>query len=105
MTRYAGIFIVAGAVRRLRFEAASPEEANELALKWGVGVEGEAADTSTVAAAQPEAYDLPTARRVLGNVSRSTIYRWLLLGELERLPSIGKVLITRQSIERRAGRS
>jgi hypothetical protein len=86
----------------MTFEAESLEQARQLAIAWGgVGLEGQAPELNfaSVSAPLPEAYDLVTARKLLGNVSRGTIYRWLLRGKLERHPDIRKVLITRRSIE------
>lgn len=50
---------------------------------------------------QVEHYPLATACQLLGGVSRSTIYRELHMGLLERVPHTRRVLITRDSIERR----
>ena len=55
----------------------------------------------TAQAERPEHYPLAAARVLLGNVSRSTIYRDLANGLLERVPHTRRVLITRASIERR----
>lgn len=49
----------------------------------------------------PESYELPDAQKLLGNVSRSTIYREVHRGLLDRVPHTRRVLITRESIERR----
>jgi hypothetical protein len=105
MTRFSAIYIDAGTVHRMTFEATDINAAKVQAEKWGVGVDGEAPGTEESAPPQAEAYDLATARRILGNVSRATVYRWLLLGELKRVAGTRKVLITRESIERRAGRN
>lgn len=49
----------------------------------------------------PEAYDLPEAQKLLGGVSRSTIYRDVHKGLLNRVPGTRRVLITRKSIAAR----
>ena len=104
MKTFSGIYVKGGTVRRITLEADTLEEARELGSAWNVGIEGETAElTAALAAAAtpPEAYDLATARRLLGNVSRSTIYKQLAVGELERVPGMGRVLITRKSLEAR----
>jgi hypothetical protein len=102
MTCYAGIYIIEGSVRRITFEAANDEQAHNIALKWGVGVEG--VSTSSVAPAPlPEVYDAKTACKLLGGISRTTLYKELLAGTLERMPETRRVLVTRKSIERRCG--
>lgn len=107
MTRYAGVYVTDGGVRQVTFEAASPDEAKQLAQKWGVGVTGEARETpaSGGASAIPEAYDEETAGKLLtGNpekpLSRSSLYRLVAVGALERVPGTRRFLITRSSLER-----
>jgi len=101
--RYAGVYIIDGVVRRIQFEANGPTQANELAVKWGIGVEGEA---TTVDATAPvaEAYDAKTACRMLGGISRKTLDREIILGYLDRVEDTRRVLVTRKSIERRVNR-
>ena len=48
----------------------------------------------------PEAFDVASACHIMGDISRTTLYRLLLRGKLERLPATRKVLVTRRSIER-----
>jgi hypothetical protein len=98
--RYAGVFIADGAVRRMVFEANGPIQANELALKWGIGIEGEAAAINNPEPI-PEAYDVKTACRMLGGISRKSLDRDLKIGLLERVEYTRRVLVTRKSIERR----
>ena len=86
-----------GSIRRLMFEACGEGEAREFAIRFGAGLEGEARRPES--APPPAAYDEKTARRLLGNISPSTLYRELAVGNLERVPGIRKILITRQSIE------
>lgn len=100
LKRYNGIHVFNGMVRRLTFEAATPEEAQQLAAKWEVGVEGEAPEAGAVKSALPEAYDLKTTRQLLGGVSERTVWRWLICGDLQRIPGVRRVLVTRRSIER-----
>lgn len=108
MTRFAGVYVKDGAARSIHFEATSFEEAKQIAQLWGVGVSGEVpASTSACVAhvAMPEAYDEVSAGRMLsGNpakpLSRSSLYRLVAVGKLDRLPGTRRFLITRQSIER-----
>lgn len=104
MKRFSATYSSNGISCRMTFEAADLEAARAQAARWGVGVEGEALETAaSVAPALPVAYDLPTACALLGNVSRATIYNWLVAGKLERVPESRRVLITRRSMERMAG--
>lgn len=101
--RYRAIFIINGAVRRLTFDALSPEEAEKLAATWGFGLEGEIGDEPQTHLPRPdvkEAYDVSSACRVLGGISCTTLYRILVRRQLDRLPATRKVLVTRKSIER-----
>ena len=104
MKTFSGIYVRGGSVRRITLEAETTLEAQEIAAVWNVGIEGETAELTAAAAATavpPEAYDLVTARRLLGNVCRSTVYNLLAVGDLERVPKTRKVLITRKSLEAR----
>ncbi len=105
MKRFSAVYIAGGAARRMTFEAEDLDDARAQAGKWGVGVEGEAPETGAVKTALPEAYDLKTASTLLGGVCRYTIWKWLTLGKLERVPDIRRVLITRRSIEALGARS
>lgn len=102
LKRFSGIYIVAGEIRRIVYEARDLSEARQLARNWGVGLEGE-----TVAFAGesppplPEAYDEKTARYLLGGISRTTLYAELATGRLQRITGTRRVLVTRRSIERR----
>lgn len=98
MKLFSGMFAVRGTVRKITFEAECLEEARELAARWGVGVEGE---TAAANSATPEAYDLKTTCRLLGGVSASTIYREIAVGRLHRVAGSRRILITRESIEKR----
>ena len=101
MKTFAGIYIFNGHARRLSFEANDAEEALSIGLKWNVGLEPESVLQAAPSTALPipDVYDFATAARLLGNVSRSTIYKWLVLGRLVRIPKSRKILITRQSVE------
>lgn len=103
MKRYQGIFLVQASIRRITFEAQTLDEARGLAAGWGFGLEGEAEEVATEKGHRPipvEAFDVASACRVLGDISRTTLYRLLVRGKLERLPATRKVLVTRRSIER-----
>lgn len=102
LKRFSAVYVSDTEIRRLTFEAKDEAEAKRLATKWGVGIEGETNHTETPTPL-PEAYDQETARRLLGGISRTTLYAELCLGRLERVPDIRRVLITRRSLERRCG--
>lgn len=102
LKKFSGIYIAAGEIRRIVYEAKDLAEARELAEKWGVGIEGEAvAFPGGSPAPLPEAYNEKTARYLLGGISRTTLYGELATGRLQRLPGTRRVLVTRRSIERR----
>lgn len=98
---FAGLFIKDARTRRVVIEAESLEEATEIAKGWNVGITEEVVGEIAPDNVLPEAYDEKTARRLLGGISRSTLYAWLVTGELERVPDTRRVLVTRSSIERR----
>lgn len=102
MKRWNAVYIADGAVRRMVFEAPDEVAAKDLAQEWGVGVEGEAVDEIPQEAVLPFAFDLENTKRLLGDVSYSTIYAWHATGKLERVPGTRKLLTTRASIERAA---
>lgn len=98
MKTFSGLYVVGGTIRRITIEAENLDEARELASKWGVGIEGE---TNALAPQLiPEAYDEEDARFLLGKISRTTLYRMLVRGDVDRLPGVRNVLVTRKSIER-----
>lgn len=88
----------------MNFQAKDRQEAQQIALRWQIGVKSEVDPTSPqigeAATKLPEAYNLKQACLVLGGVSSVTIYRWVIQRKLLRVPGIRKVLITRASIER-----
>jgi transcriptional regulator with XRE-family HTH domain len=97
------VYLMEGSIRRISFEAFDLDEARRLATKWGLGLEGESTEDpirATHTTIAPAAFDVVSACRVLGDISRTTLYRLLLRGKLERLPATRKVLVTRRSIER-----
>jgi hypothetical protein len=98
---FSAVFVVAGASRRTFFDAADESEARATCICWGVGLEGEAKRPGAAPEPLPEAYDAQTARRLLGGVSRTTLYKEIVLGNLQRVPGTRRVLITRTSIEKR----
>ena len=103
LRRYRAIYVAEASVRNVTFEALSLEEARRLATGWGFGLEGEVTEENSrpqCNAAAPEAFDVTSACRIMGNISRTTLYRLLIRGKLERLPATRKVLVTRRSIER-----
>ncbi len=79
------------------FEAIGETEARDFAVRCGAGLEGETQRMSGPGPAT--AYDEKTARALLGNISPSTLYRELAVGNLRRVPGIRKILVTRESIE------
>jgi hypothetical protein len=98
---YTGIYVSNGRVRRVRFEAENEQEAISLAKAWNIGLQGPAQDLEVRPAPLPEAYPLSVAQKLLGGISRSSIYRDLHAGRLERMPHTRRVMITRRSIEAR----
>lgn len=95
---FLGLFVYAGQLRRVQFEASDASEASELARAMNVGLQGEA--HPDVKQVEPEVYDLATTQRMLGNVCRTTLWRWEMQGRLVRVPHTRKVLFSRDSVER-----
>lgn len=98
---WSAVYVANGVLRRMNFEAGDEAEAREFAIRCGAGLEGEAIRLKTTSEPLPVAYDAKTARRLLGGVSRSSLYKELVLGRLERVPGTRRVLITRSSLEQR----
>lgn len=100
MTVFIGAYIYHGQMRELRLEAETIEEARAVAAPWGVAItkEGVWGPAGTIPS-EPFAYDEKTARRLLGGVSTTTLWRWVHQGYLARLPGTKRVLITRESVE------
>ena len=101
-----GYYVSEGNIRKITFKAATFGEAHELAKKWGIGLRGEFEIASELVDAvptppPPEAYNVEDTCRMLGGVSRVTLYRWVVKGLLKRVSKTRKVLITRDSIIRR----
>lgn len=104
MKKFAGIYVRNAQAFRVIFEAEDRDAADRIGVDWGIGVEGEAPEANAAAEVPPpEAFSIAEAGRLLGGIKRSTIYRWLGCGKLERLPDCRRVLITRRSILRCAG--
>lgn len=102
LKKFSGIYVADGEIRRVILEARDLAEAKLFGAKWGIGIEGEAAGFSGECAPPlPVAYDEKTARYLLGGISRTTLYAELATGRLQRLAGTRRVLVTRQSIERR----
>ena len=99
---FVAVFAVAGRTRQAVFDAADIAEARETCSRWGAGLQGEAACHERPAFdSLPEAYEQKEARRLLGGISRSTLYRELALERLTRMPGTRRLLVTRESIELR----
>lgn len=90
-----------GSIRRVTFEAIDLAEAREIAAPWAVGVEGEGGGLLPPPEL-PHAYNEKESRRLLGGISRSTLYNWIAIGRLEKVPGCRRLLLTRESIERAA---
>lgn len=101
---YTAVCVVDGGIRRMWFEAPGESEARDFARRCGAGLTG-ASLRPADAEPLPEAYDEKTARTMLGGISRATLYRFLSAGKLDRVSGTRKVLVTRQSIERRCRQS
>jgi hypothetical protein len=102
MSRYCAIIPVRGDLRRIFFDADSVEDARLVATSCNAGLQGEAFTPNPAPAPvdPPFAYDQTKARELLGGISRATLYNWLAVGRLERVPDTRRVLITRSSLER-----
>jgi hypothetical protein len=97
MTTYSAIYPVDGALRRMWFEASSENEARGFAARCGAGLEGPA-NRATEEPTVPEYYDAETACKLLGGISRTTLWKELAVENLERVPNTRRVLVTRESI-------
>ncbi len=86
----------------MRFEAADFNEARAQGEPWNVGVLRECEEELFATKVEPVAYNEKETRLMLGGISRSTLYRLLVAGHLERLPGLRSVQVTRASIERLA---
>jgi hypothetical protein len=98
MKTFHGFFLVGGVVRRVTLEANDLYEAQDIGRSWNASIEGEHID---LAPPLPLCVNLKEASRLLGGVSRVTLYRWMWAGELDRVPDTRRVLITRASLEKR----
>lgn len=97
---YAAVRVVSGSIRRLWFEATGEPEAREFCASVNAGYEGPA-DRPENNEPLPNSYPEDVARRLLGGISRSSLYRMVIRGDVDREPGTRRLLITRTSIERR----
>lgn len=96
LKKFSGIYVAAGEIRRVVYEAKDITEAKLLASKWGVGIEGETVAFSGESPPPlPEVSNEKTARYLLGGISHTTLYAELATGRLQRIAG------TRRSIESR----
>jgi hypothetical protein len=93
---FSATIAVSGRSRRLFYDAADEKEALAMAQYLGAALEGEA---PTEAPCVPVAVDEKEARRLLGGIGRSTLYEHIALGRLERVPGVGRLLVTTRSIQ------
>lgn len=100
MPRWCAIVPVQGELCRIFYDAPDNAQARLIAAACNAGLEGEAHTPNPAPAEAPHAYGLQKARELLGGVSRATVYNWLAVGRLERVPETRRVLITRSSLER-----
>lgn len=100
MPRWCAIVPVQGELRRIFYDAPDNAQARLIAAACNAGLEGEAHTPNPAPAEAPHAYGLQKARELLGGISRATVYNWLAVGRLERVPETRRVLITRSSLER-----
>jgi len=102
MREYSALVPVAGRLVRIHFDAIDERDALNVAMACRGGLTPDAGEP---VAPGPVAYDVKKARELLGGISRATVYAWLAVGRLERVPGTRRVLITRTSIERVASRT
>jgi len=95
---FSAVYVDAGTVRRIWFESACDEAARAFCVRHGFGLEGPATRPSD-SLPPPAFYNEKSARTLLGGISRTSLYRELIRGNLIRVPELRKILITRQSIE------
>ena|GEM_PF-4600608 len=95
--QYSAITPIAGEIRRIFFEAADIDEARRIAAGCNAGLEGEAQRPEVPV---PLAYNMKETQKLLGGISRPTVYAWLKIGRLDRVGGTSKVLVTLDSIER-----
>ncbi len=93
---FAALVPLAGKARRITFDADDSADALGVAVACGAILDGEAIKPEDQ---KPIAYDLPTTRRLLGNVSRGTIYNWSAVGRIERVPNLRTILFTAKSVD------
>lgn len=99
---YAAVHVVGGEIRRVWLEAPGEPDAREFCRAHNLGYVGPQ-DRPDRAEPAPEAYDEKAARKILGGISRATLYRMLIRGDIARLPG-RRLLVTRSSLERHCRR-
>ncbi len=98
---FEAIHIVDSQVRKVRFEATNERDATLMCKKLGLGLVGETAQIEAQAnAPKVEYYDSAVSRKLLGGISRSTLHKELVLGNLTRATGTRKILITADSIKK-----
>lgn len=114
MREFAAMVPVGGRLVEIRFDALDERDALSVAIACHGGLVPDGAVPSGGAAVpgwrlpsvrpapapEPVAFDLHRTREILGGISRATVYAWLALGRLERVPGTRRLLITRSSLER-----
>lgn len=102
--QYAAIYVARDAsIRRITFDAVSPEEARTFAIDHGFGFEGEAVPRPpcpvvVLQKPQKDALNSVDTRARLGDISRAKLYSLLVNGKLKRLPDTRRVMVTTKSI-------
>lgn len=95
------MFVEQGQIRRLWFRATTEREGRAFCIKFNAGYEGMARSPEVEIKPLPAAYDVKTSCALLGGISEATLYREIKDGKLDRLPDTRRVLVTRESLERR----
>jgi len=105
---YKAIHVADGNIRQLTFEALDLQDARQFAAKLGLGLIGETpviiSQPNVVQFERADAFDVRQTCQKLA-ISRSSLNRLVKRGKLSRLPDIGKLLVTRRSIERYLARA
>lgn len=101
MREYSAMVPVGGRLVRIHFDATDERDALNVAIACNGGLVPGGGEPVQ----EPVAYDVKKVRELLGGVSRATVYAWLAVGRLERVPGTRRVLVTRTSLERAATRT
>ncbi len=98
---YEALHIVESRFRKIYFEARNDDDAKMMCKQFGLGLVGESARIESDAKVpEPTYYDSTVARKLLGGISRSTLHKELVLGNLTRAAGTRKILITADSIKK-----